>query len=57
MLYLESGFPKSVEAGLEQMGYALRPTEGVARVEAIVMKNGTLEGGTQSRFHGKVASY
>ena len=56
-LYMESGFPKSVEAALEQMGYALRPTEGVARVEAIVVNNGTLEGGTQSRFHGKVAGY
>jgi gamma-glutamyltranspeptidase/glutathione hydrolase len=56
-LYMESGFPKSVEAGLEQMGYALRPTDGVARVEAIVVKDGTLEGGTQSRFHGKVAGY
>jgi gamma-glutamyltranspeptidase / glutathione hydrolase len=56
-LYLESGFPKSVEAGLQQMGYALRPVDGVARVEAIVIKNGTLEGGTQSRYHGKVAGY
>jgi gamma-glutamyltranspeptidase/glutathione hydrolase len=56
-LYMESGFPKSVEAGLEQMGYTLRPIEGVARVEAVVVKDGTLEGGTQSRFHGKVAGY
>ena len=56
-LYMESGFPKSVEAALEQMGYALRPVDGVARVEAIVVNNGTLEGGTQSRFHGKVAGY
>lgn len=56
-LYLETGFPKSVESALEQMGYALRPIEAVARVEAIVMNNGTLEGGTESRYHGKVAGY
>ena len=56
-LYLESGFPKSVEAELQQTGYALRPVDGVAIVEAIVVKNGMLEGGTESRFHGKVAGY
>jgi gamma-glutamyltranspeptidase / glutathione hydrolase len=56
-LYLEAGFPKSVESSLQQMGYTLRPIEGVARVEAIVVNNGTLEGGTESRYHGKVAGY
>ncbi len=39
------------------MGYDLRPTDGVARVEAIVVKDGMLEGGTESRQHGKVAGY
>ncbi len=39
------------------MGYALRPIDGVARVEAIVVDNGTLEGGTESRYNGKAAGY
>jgi gamma-glutamyltranspeptidase/glutathione hydrolase len=56
-LYLESGFSEATREALKKMGYQLKPIDGVARVEAIVDKNGTLEGGTESRLHGKVAGY
>lgn len=56
-LYLQNGFSPETERGLEQMGYRIEPTGGVARVEAIVIKDGVLEGGTESRQHGKVAGY
>ncbi len=57
ILYLQNGFPADASEALKKMGYEIRPTDGVARVEAIVLKNGTLEGGTESRSHGKVAGY
>ena len=56
-LYLEPRFPKDVAKELEKMGYTLRPIDSVARVEAIVSDRGSLVGGTESRFHGKVAGY
>ena len=46
-----------VQAALEKMGYDIKPTDGVARVEAIVLNHGILEGGTESRLHGKVSGY
>lgn len=57
ILYLTQGFPLTTEQALEKMGYDVKPIDGVARVEAIVDRNGTLEGGTESRYHGKVAAY
>ena len=39
------------------MGYEIKPVGGVAQVEAIVVDNGWLEGGTESRLNGKVAGY
>ncbi len=56
-LYLEKGFPTPTCDALKKMGYELKPTEGVARVEAIVDKDGTLEGGTETKLDGKVAGY
>jgi gamma-glutamyltranspeptidase/glutathione hydrolase len=56
-LYLDPGFPPETERALEAMGYRLEPEREGARVEAIVVKNGMLEGGTESRRHGKVAAY
>jgi gamma-glutamyltranspeptidase / glutathione hydrolase len=56
-LYLQNGFPPETEAALARMGYPIKPIAGVARVEAIVMNNGVLEGGTESRFDGKVSGY
>lgn len=56
-LYLQTGFRSDVVADLTRMGYAIKPTDGVARVEAIVLNHGMLEGGTESRLHGKVAGY
>lgn len=56
-LYLQNGFSPETEKALERMGYQIEPTGGVARVEAIVIQNGLLEGGTESRQHGKVAGY
>ena len=57
ILYLTPGFAPATEQALQKMGYEIRPIDGVARVEAIVDQNGTLEGGTESRYHGKVAAY
>ncbi len=57
ILFLQNGFPEQVSAELANMGYTIKPTPGVARVEAIVMNNGALEGGTESRLSGKVAGY
>lgn len=57
VLYLQRGFSPETETALTRMGYQLEPTNGVARVEAIVSTNGVLEGGTESRQHGKVAGY
>ncbi len=56
-LYLQSGFSPETSEALKKMGYEIKPTDGVARVEAIVVSNGILEGGTESRLHGKVAGY
>lgn len=57
VLYLQNGFSRETEEQLRTMGYDIKPTDSVARVEAIVVKNGMLEGGTESRNHGKVAGY
>ncbi len=57
VLYLQKGFSPETQQALEKMGYKTEPTEGVARVEAIVVKNGLLEGGTETRLNGKVAAY
>jgi gamma-glutamyltranspeptidase/glutathione hydrolase len=57
VLYLQKGFSAQTEEALKAMGYDVKPTDGVARVEIIVSHNGVLEGGTESRLHGKVAGY
>jgi gamma-glutamyltranspeptidase/glutathione hydrolase len=57
ILYLQDGFAPKIQAALTQMGYTTRPIDSVARVEAIVVRNGKLEGGTESRMHGKVSAY
>jgi gamma-glutamyltranspeptidase/glutathione hydrolase len=56
-LYLQHGFPPLTMETLEKMGYQIKPTDGVARVEAIVVNDDALEGGTESRLDGKVAGY
>ncbi len=57
VLYLQKGFPEKTSAALQKMGYPIKTVDGVARVEAIVVKDGRLEGGTESRLNGKVAGY
>jgi len=57
VLYLQDGFPKENQEALRKMGYEVKPTNAVARVEAIVVDNGILAGGTESRLHGKVSGY
>jgi gamma-glutamyltranspeptidase/glutathione hydrolase len=57
VLYLQNGFPPQAAETLRSMGYDIKPVAGVARVEAIVVNNATLEGGTESRLDGKVAGY
>jgi gamma-glutamyltranspeptidase/glutathione hydrolase len=57
ILYLQEGFSPGASQALVRMGYKTESTKGVARVEAIVVKNGVLEGGTQKGLNGKVAGY
>lgn len=57
VLYLQNGFSEQSFAALKQMGYDIKPIGGVAQVQAIVVKDGLLEGGTESRLSGKVAGY
>ncbi len=57
ILYLQTGFDPKTQTALSQMGYSTQSTDSVARVEAIVVRNGKLEGGTESRMHGKVSGY
>ncbi|HEX4751170.1 MAG TPA: gamma-glutamyltransferase [Bryobacteraceae bacterium] len=57
VLYLMPTFAPATEQELQKMGYDIKPIDGVARVEAIVDHNGVLEGGTESRYTGKVAAY
>ena len=57
VLYLQNGFSPETQQALEKMGYEIKPVESVARVEAIVVSNGVLQGGTESRNSGKVAGY
>jgi gamma-glutamyltranspeptidase / glutathione hydrolase len=57
VLYLQNGFQHDTEDALKKMGYEVRSTDGVARVEAIVARDGAFEGGTESRGHGKVSGY
>jgi len=56
-LYIQNGFPPQTADALARMGYPIKPIAGVARVEAIVLNNGILEGGTESRLDGKVSGY
>jgi gamma-glutamyltranspeptidase/glutathione hydrolase len=57
VLYLMPAFAPATEQELQKMGYEIKPIDSVARVEAIVDHNGVLEGGTESRYAGKVAAY
>jgi len=57
VLYLQNGFPPHEAEALRAMGYEIKPVGGVARVETIVVNNGSLEGGTETRLSGKVAGY
>ncbi|MBV9265566.1 MAG: gamma-glutamyltransferase, partial [Acidobacteriaceae bacterium] len=57
VLFLQKEFDESTRQQLAQMGYELRPADGVARVEAIVSRHGVLEGGTESRLNGKAVGY
>jgi gamma-glutamyltranspeptidase/glutathione hydrolase len=56
-LYLQRGFNQTAAKELAEMGYQIRPIDGVARVVALVNDNGTLEGGVEPHYHGKVAGY
>ncbi len=56
-LFLQNGFPERTAVALRAMGYATKPIDSVALVEAIVVHGGTLEGGTESRHNGKAAGY
>lgn len=57
VLYLEPDFPRAVEGQLKGMGYQTQMMREIARVEAIAVNGGVLEGGTRARVHGKAAGY
>jgi gamma-glutamyltranspeptidase / glutathione hydrolase len=61
VLYLQKNFNKDTNDALAKMGYTIKPVDGVARVEAIVVRDGVLEGGTETRAagwnSGKAAGY
>ncbi len=57
VLYLQNDFAPQAAEALRAMGYEIKPVPGVARVQAIVVNNGSLEGGTETRLSGKVAGY
>jgi gamma-glutamyltranspeptidase/glutathione hydrolase len=57
VLSLEPGFRPDVRRTLTNMGYILRPIDGVGRVEVIVNREGVLEGAFDPRQSGKVAAY
>ena len=59
MLYLEKGFSPDTVALLKQRGYHVDYAPGVviARVEAIVIDGGWLQGGSDGRAVGKAAGY
>ncbi|MFN7924988.1 MAG: gamma-glutamyltransferase [Bryobacteraceae bacterium] len=56
-LSLERGFSPDTIRLLEQRGHQIARIESVARVEAIVIKDGWLQGGTDGRGDGKAAGY
>ena len=57
-LYVERGTSPDTIAVLKQMGHSVEVTPGgVARVEAIVLQNGWLEGASDGRGNGKAAGY
>ena len=57
-LYVERGTSPDTIALLKQMGHTVEPAVGgVARVEAIVIENGWLQGASDGRGNGKAAGY
>jgi gamma-glutamyltranspeptidase/glutathione hydrolase len=57
-LYVEPGVSPDTIALLKQLGHTVeRTTTGVARVEAIVVRNGWLAGASDGRGNGKAAGY
>jgi len=57
-LYVERGTSPDTIALLKQIGHMVEPAAGgVARVEAIVLENGWLEGASDGRGNGKAAGY
>ena len=58
-LYMERGYSPDTLALLEKMGYSVDHSPGLvlARVEAIVLSDGWLEGGTDGRGNGKAEGY
>jgi gamma-glutamyltranspeptidase/glutathione hydrolase len=57
VLYLEPTFPAPVENQLKRMGYQIQMAPEIARVEAITVQDGQLQGGTRAQVHGKAAGY
>jgi gamma-glutamyltranspeptidase/glutathione hydrolase len=57
-LYVERGTSPDTIALLKHMGHTVEPAVGgVARVEAIVIGNGWLEGASDGRGNGKATGY
>ncbi len=54
---LENGFPVSVAAALQNMGYKTRPVSAIGRTEMILIKNGKITAVADHRGDDAVAGY
>ena len=57
VLAIEKGFSPDTVKILESLGHKVESTTSVARIEAIVIDNGLLQGGADGRGYGKAEGY
>ena len=57
VLAIEKGFSPDTVRILESLGHKVESTNSVARIEAIVIDNGLLQGGADGRGYGKAEGY
>ena len=57
VLAIEKGFSPDTVRILESLGHKVESTTSVARIEAIVIDNGLLQGGADGRGYGKAEGY
>ncbi len=57
VLAIEKGFSPDTVKILESLGHKVESTNSVARIEAVVIDNGLLQGGADGRGYGKAEGY